>query len=448
MSVIIKACALFAVLFTGAASFFYDYTAEQTVEVRPIVRSFLPGKLRDKIAARDLTADRARLKAALLPTSIRKQIPLSPEVLLYPTSNENYLLSTIPGTWKEIAGGAFSRAYSGEILKLTYHPELQIFIENLIGNARASHVAAIAMDPLTGKVLAQASHSSYLGDALLHTGYPAASLFKVITSAAALEHSELEPNSEIYFRGGTYTLNRSNYDPHPIRDNRKLTFTGALAKSCNPVFSRIALNYLNAPILEHYVDKFKFNEPLPFDVALDASAAVIPEPDYELGRTAAGFGEITISPIHAVTFMSAVANKGRIPRPFFLEKLYSARGESLYTAEPGIIERGILPGTADTLFEMMEETVLSGTSKTAFMHRNQKIIPDVRLAGKTGTLTGTDPEGLTRWFVGAGPIDAPAIAVAIVVVNPGLRSSHPSALARQIFSFARSKNLLTRDSAP
>jgi cell division protein FtsI/penicillin-binding protein 2 len=44
----------------------------------------------------------------------------------------------------------------------------------------------------------------------------------------------------------------------------------------------------------------------------------------------------------------------------------------------------------------------------------------VKVAGKTGSLSGRNPDGRYEWFVGAAPAEAPRIVVASVVVQTDL----------------------------
>jgi cell division protein FtsI/penicillin-binding protein 2 len=50
--------------------------------------------------------------------------------------------------------------------------------------------------------------------------------------------------------------------------------------------------------------------------------------------------------------------------------------------------------------------------------RNGKpLLGPVEVAGKTGSLSGTDPKGRYEWFVGVAPADNPEIAVAVLLVQ-------------------------------
>ncbi len=328
----------------------------------------------------------------------------------------------------------FRSAYRGRVAGLSENKDfiqysinlqLQEYAKLLVSKVSASHVAVVAMEPSTGRILAIADKSSTLRGAATHAGFPAASLIKVITSAAAVERSGMHPDTEIAFRGGTYELSRTNYNPRPNSDKRVMSVSEALGKSCNPVFSRVALMFLNPALLRMQTAAFGFNTDLKLQVPIPTSKAVIPNEDYEFGRTAAGFGDVYISPIHAASMMSAIANKGKLLQPTIVDQVISARGDTSYRFTPSVVRQAINPETAQTLMEMMTYTTTVGTSKREFAGK----VP-WEVAAKTGTLRGINPKGLNLWFIGAAPLKDPQIAVAVIVVNPTTASSKASHIAR------------------
>jgi len=67
---------------------------------------------------------------------------------------------------------------------------------------------------------------------------------------------------------------------------------------------------------------------------------------------------------------------------------------------------------------MMTRTVTHGTSKKAFWDpKGRPFLPGIGVAGKTGTLSRYNPQRTYNWWVGYAPVDAPKIAVAVLVVN-------------------------------
>lgn len=325
-----------------------------------------------------------------------------------------------------------SRSAQGENVIYTIQPDLHELAKKLLREANAPHVAAVVMEPATGKILAMAEKSESLPHAVLHARYPAASLFKIVTSAAALETNTIEPLTTVYYRGGTYTLDRSNYTVDPKRDRNSMSLADALGKSCNPVFARVALQHLMPSRLANYANRFGFNTDLKFDIPLRASAANIPNDSYEFSRTAAGFGEVTISPIHAAALISAVANRGLLPQPHVVDKIVRQDGSVRFEARTQYLSKAILPETAEKLLRMLEYTTISGTTRKEFFPGKRAALPGVRVAAKTGTLRGQDPLGLTRWFVAAAPIENPRVAVAVVAINPVNGAGKPAHIGRML----------------
>ncbi|MCO6432589.1 MAG: hypothetical protein J5J00_17185 [Deltaproteobacteria bacterium] len=341
------------------------------------------------------------------------------------------ILNEMPKFSSQHNGKVLGISHKNEFVFYTIEPELQRYAEELVRKADAPHVAIVAMDPDSGKILAIAEKSNSIKNLSLHSGFPAASLFKIITTAAALEKTTIEPSSVIKFRGGTYTLNKWNYAPDKRKDKRAMTVYEALGRSCNAVFGRIALNHLSAPALREYVSSFGFNMPIGFEHPLEESSAEIPEDDFGLSRTAAGFGDVFISPVHAAALMSGIANEGLLPRPTVINEVVDGDGRILYKTHPEMLRRIVAGETADKLLSMMESTTTVGTSRSEFYVKHKPVLP-VSVAAKTGTLSGKNPKGLNHWFVAAAPISNPKIAVSVIVVTQGYSRTKASRLGRQI----------------
>lgn len=334
----------------------------------------------------------------------------------------------------------FSAVYHGKVTGVSnthdyifysINPDLQKKTTDIVKNAAAPHIAIVAMEPSTGRILAMAGKSISIQNILTHSGFPAASLFKVITAAAALEKGSIDAETEINYRGGTHMLDRSNVFPDPLKDKLSSTVTDAIGKSNNPVFARIALKHLSSGTLQQYANLFGFNGPLGFDINLPQSSAYIPVDEYGLGRTAAGFGAVHLSPVHAALIMAGVANKGILPRPTLVDEIVKKDGTVVFKNKPTSLKRMLKPDTSKEVFEMMESTTLTGTSRNAFTRSGVPVLP-FRVSGKTGTLRGDNPKGLNNWFIGAAPLENPKIAIAVIVVNPGTANAKASSIAKTV----------------
>jgi penicillin-binding protein A len=340
-------------------------------------------------------------------------------------------LKTMPSFTSEFGNRYAARTSKEELVYYTLEPDLQKYVTSLVAKSTAPHIAAIAMDPRSGRVLAIADRSTSIQHLALHAGFPAASLFKVITASAAVERANLNTDTKISFRGGTYTLEPWNYLPDLRKDRFTLSLGDALGRSCNPVFGRVALSHLSPSVLAEYSKLFGFNRDLQSDLPLASSKAEIPDDGFGLSRTGAGFGEVRISPVHAAALMAGISNGGILPRPKIVEKVISENGTILYEADNDSLQRIVEADTAQEVMRMMVNTTTSGTSRKEFMRKGTPIMKDVTVAGKTGTLRGTDPVGLNTWFIGAAPLNNPQIAVAVIVVNPTAQTK-ASRIGRQI----------------
>ena len=319
-------------------------------------------------------------------------------------------------------------------ISLTLDPELQQAAEHLLRLHAVPWGALVAIEPKTGKVLALAGHSTVEPDGenvATRATFPAASLFKLITASAAIEQAGLGADDSISFRGGNYTLSRSNYQPSARSDRRSMTLAAALGKSINPVFGRIALVELEKGTLETYANNYGFNVPVPFELPAEMSRFEVADDDFERARTGAGFGNVTISPLHAATITATIANRGQMMRPYLIDKVRDAQGNTEYTVTRRVFKHAVLPPTAAELLEAMKSTVTDGTAKRQFLALRNTKWGDVDIAAKTGTLSGQNPKGLYLWFVATAPVNDPKIAIAALVIDPGTARIKGSALGRK-----------------
>jgi peptidoglycan glycosyltransferase len=354
------------------------------------------------------------------------------------SANGDLFLSKTPSLGASYLERRYARNQNGDFVFFNVEPKLQDLAEQLVDNNSAPHVALVAIEPATGKILALAEKSNSISDLSIHSGFPAASLFKVVTAAAAVDSGRLAPDVNIRFRGGTYELSQWNYSPSIKGDKREMSLGEALGKSCNPVFARVALNNLDEKLLKTYGLRFGFGMKLPYDVSLPISKISIPSGSYEFSRTAAGFGEVTISPVHAAVIMAGLANKGVAFRPTLVDRIISQEGDLRYASKNEPWQRILPPSSAATIMDLMVNSTTVGTSRKEFALNSKTQLHNIAVAGKTGTLRGKDPVGLNNWFIGA-PVNNPKIAVAAIVVDPSSISTKASRMGRMMIEASLKK---------
>ena len=299
---------------------------------------------------------------------------------------------------------------------LSVSPRLQQGLEKLLASYRLPMGAAVLLEPRTGRVIALAEHAEdgSQGHIALKPIAPAASIFKIVTSAALLDRG-IAPDSEVCFHGGKHRIQKKLLADDPRRDRRCLTLSAALGKSANVVFAKLAGRDLSADLLRAESARFLFNAPIPFAWPVDPSPAVISDDPFELATTAAGFGPVRLSPLHGALLAALVANGGRFVPPRIVDEV-----DGVPVVTPGETRQVIRPEVASALANMMTTTVTDGTARKVFRRdrlARRSPLREVKVAGKTGSLSERDPFRDYSWFVGFAPVEDPQIAVAAVAVN-------------------------------
>ncbi|MCL1925882.1 MAG: penicillin-binding transpeptidase domain-containing protein [Syntrophorhabdaceae bacterium] len=336
-----------------------------------------------------------------------------------------------------IASGKTEKAFSdGSVLTLSIDKDLQSEVFNLFRRYDPPYGAFVAMEPSTGRVLAMVGYQQggksdpWLA---LKAIYPAASLIKIVTAAAAVELGNVSPYDEIRYRGGIYKINRSGI--HSDEGGSSMTFEEAIARSANSVFGKVTVRDVGAPALGVYLEKFGFGMPIPFDMTVEPSSAEVPSDEYELARTGAGFGDVYVSPLHMAMVMSALASDGPMPRPLLVDRIVDGNGYVDYESVPSKLKDTVLPDTAQAVVRMMVKTIEMGTSRRAFGTPDRTpLLQDMEVAGKTGSLSGWTPPMHFEWFAGLAPVDAPRLALAALVVNDHHGKIKGSYVGKEAFS--------------
>ncbi len=317
---------------------------------------------------------------------------------------------------------------------------LQQYILSLLRRSLTHQAAVVVLKPKTGQILAMADYKKVPegeGENLyLKADFPAASLFKIISAAAAIEARGFTPSKTVVFRGMKHTLYNSQLRQKEGRYSRKTSFRKAFAGSINPVFGKIGIYDLGRKFIEEYADRFLFNQEIPFDLPLEVSRILIPEDNFGLAEIASGFNKRTrISPVHASLITAAVANHGIIIEPWLVRRIKDESGTVLYRARFNRLARPIEEGTAKKLKVLMKETVLYGTCRKAFLPlRRNKRFKDIELGAKTGTINDPNDRYKYDWVTAyALPKDeSKGICVTILAIHGKKLGIRAADMARYI----------------
>lgn len=304
--------------------------------------------------------------------------------------------------------------------------------------------AVAAIDPKTGKILALASTPSYdpssfagrlkddekawvslnkdtdkpmLNRALRET-YPPGSTFKVVTAAAALENGKVDDidaatdTPEPYILPGTQTpmVNHAS-------GCENASLNRAMEVSCNSVFAKLGDDVTRDKMVET-AEKFGFNNG-EIDTPVRAASSVYDKNMSRDGNAQSSIGQFNTAatPLQMAMVTAAIANDGRLMKPYMIDSLVSPDLDVIQKNEPEEMSRPLSAENAQLLQQMMENVVERGTGGNA-------AINGVKVGGKTGTAQHGENNSKNpyAWFISyAKGADGSPVAVAVVVEDSEAR---------------------------
>ncbi len=305
--------------------------------------------------------------------------------------------------------------------------ELQAFAERLLERANPFAGAIVAAEVPSGRVLVFADRppaGGKRGDVLLGRLAPAASVFKIVTTAALIERGHVRPDEVVCTDGGIRSIERKHLERPRTGKALCAPFRSALGHSRNAAYAQLVTRALMRNDLVEMGERFGFGRNVRFDGAEVAFGKLqVPYGDLDFARTAAGFRGSRLSVLGGLTIAGIVANRGR-PLSFRIEQ-----GDAPNESAPQVIR----PSTAAELTRMMEVTVHSGTSFEVFSDEDKKpYLPGIRVAGKTGTLQPSANDPTTTWFIGFAPSRKPKIVVSVLLQNGKVWRKRANELARDL----------------
>lgn len=266
--------------------------------------------------------------------------------------------------------------------------------------------ALVALAPRTGKVLSLISYTRSgevpQGNRLYCRNiFPAASIFKTISAAAALEHGGLTLDSKLKLYGSNHTLYKYQL-VKDLKNYREISLKKAFAYSINPVFGRMGIYLLGADVLQDYALKFGFNSNIPFELENEKPIFCYPDSSFTVAEVASGFNQTTlISPLFGALIAAAISNSGEIFKPTVIDSITSLKtGKRVYTSEPKLWRHTVKDITAKKLVTLMKLVAQRGTARKSFQYVKKSFrFNEIDYGGKTGSVD-KDSLGKVDWFIG------------------------------------------------
>ena len=242
---------------------------------------------------------------------------------------------------------------------------------------------------------------------VLSSSYTPGSIFKLVTSAAAIEAIP-DLDSRTWNCTGSIIINGNKITD--VAAYGKLNFKNALAKSSNVAFAQIAIE-LGSKKMTDMAESMGFNRSFSLD-GINTSKSIYKvdnaQPN-ELGWSGVGQYTDLTNPYHMMLLMDAVANGGTPVNPYMVERITTQFG---LTTQTGSTQKGaalLKPATAEKLKTYMRYNVTNAYGDGLF--------PGLAVCAKTGTAEvggGKKPNG---WMVGFSSNSDTPLAFAIVVEN-------------------------------
>ena len=238
--------------------------------------------------------------------------------------------------------------------------------------------------------------------------YPPGSIFKIVTTAAALEtvpgieDMTFTCESVYEIHGGKVTCERSH---------GQLNLKNALAQSCNCTFAQIA-QLVGSDNLAKYARQFGILDSISFDGITTAAGNFDLTGADKLGLAWSSIGQYTdmVNPCQFMTFMGSIAGGGSAAKPYLVEKVTSG-SEVTYQAEPEQMDSVMDEALAALLTEYLRNNV-----QTIYGAGN---FPGLTVCAKSGTSElggGKTPNAMFAGFVAD---EKYPLAFIVVVENGG-----------------------------
>ena len=318
---------------------------------------------------------------------------------------------------------------------------------------RLNGAAGIIMNPKNGGIMSMLSLPNYDNNIFSHSisqeqyealfeneerplfnrtisgQYPSGSIIKPLVASAALQEGVIDRWTSFYSSGGIY------YDIWFFPDwkaggHGQTNVVKALAESVNTFFYIIGIEEyedhqgLGLDRLLNYMHSYGLSQPTSIDLTGEMNGFLPDrywkweerdEPWYpgDTMHLAIGQGDLLVTPIQMVNYISAIANGGTLYKPQLVQKIVGSQDSAVVMATPQVINENFIDeANLDIVKEGMRAAVTSGSAR----YVNSDYYD---AAGKTGTAQVGGSAQPHSWFVGFAPYDDPEIAWAILVENGG-----------------------------
>ena len=313
-------------------------------------------------------------------------------------------------------------------------------IDNMLRRFKPMYGVVLVVDPKSNEIIAWGETKDYKvqskPDFIVKNTFPAASLAKTVTIAAAMESNRYSLNSPIPDRGAHHTLYKNQLRVPENYAGPTIELQDAYAKSANPPLGIIGLN-VGAKRLRSTARNLGYNMNFPGGLPGRASYNA-PDSGYALAEVSCGFTEATtLPPLLAAAQVRSIITKKPLEIPWASDLAGYAPKSRIALDVQKFSEN-----TYYGLRAAMIRSVTNGTARKHISTRNmaRKNFAALDIGGKTGSLDGPDPHGRYEWFMGFAQSKAdPSKSIVVIVMQvhdlQGFRSQPACQVAAMIMNY-------------
>ena len=370
-------------------------------------------------------------------------------------------------------------ATPGNMLMMSVDIRLQALVEDMFGARRG---ALVALDPRNGEVLALVSKPAFdpnlfvdgidfeswreLNESLdkpllnraLRGTYPPGSTIKPFLAMAALNTGKRGPN-QVIFDGGTFQFGNHTFRSHDDKGLGPVDMMRSIVKSSNVYYYSLA-NELGVDVMHEQLEPLAFGRKTGIDIDGEVTG-LLPSTEWKrrffktpeqqrwfAGDTISlgiGQGYNSFTMLQMASATATLATGGLRFKPRLVREI-----EDVTTRARKRIASDALPALpylaehAAFIQRAMHGVTQEGTSARSFGGAPYKS------GGKTGTAQAIGIKQNEKYnaskideyqrdhslYIAFAPIEAPTIALAIVVENSGFGSEAAAPIARRVFDYA------------
>jgi cell division protein FtsI (penicillin-binding protein 3) len=303
---------------------------------------------------------------------------------------------------------------------------------------------AIVMETKTGKIKAIANlgrrdDGSYFEDYnyALVLSEPG-STFKLMSLLALIDDGYVNVNDLVNVEGGLKRFGKQR-----VRDDHMgmgtVTIEKAFAASSNVAFAKLVDQYYSKNPMKYikHLQDLKLNKKTGIDIAGESTPVIKTTQSKSWNKftslpwIAYGY-ESLISPLHTLMVYNAVANNGKMMKPYLVSEI-KEYGKVIQAIEPTVlVERVAKESTIAQLKQAMEAVVENGTGKSV----KSKLY---KSGGKTGTAQVADhkisyADGVKQGsFVGYFPAEDPQYTIMVLVRSVPHGAYYGAVVAAPVF---------------